>query len=117
MTSNPFASYAGRSHGFALPATKRPRAGSPGGSTGSSLERSTPLVNAFCGSGNGSENEAEEEQEEEATTFGERLRAQKDDEDEGRSDEEKVQLTEQDGMSIFLLDVSTMLMISCSDDR
>lgn len=75
-----------------------------------------PLVNAFGGSGNGSENEAEEEQEE-ATTFGERLRAQKDDEDEGRSDEEKVQLTEQDGMSIFLLDVLIMLMTSCSDDR
>lgn len=99
MASNPFASYAGRSHSFALPATKRPRAGSPGDSAGSSLERSTPVVNAFGGSGHGSENEAEEEQE--ATTFGERLRAQKDDEDEGRSDEEKVQLTEQDGMPII----------------
>ncbi|CAA7265139.1 unnamed protein product [Cyclocybe aegerita] len=103
VNSNPFASYVGPSQGFALPAQKRARAGSPDSSARSSSER-TPSAPAMFGvlgqSSNGSDSGAEDEQEE-PTTFGERLRAHKDDEDENRSDEEngKVQLTEQDVMT------------------
>jgi len=94
-TSNPFASYAGASHSFTLPAQKRARAGSPDGSARSSLERSTSVASALAESGNASENEVEEE----PTSFGERLRASKDEDEETKSDEEKLQLTEQDVMT------------------
>ncbi|KAF9474818.1 hypothetical protein BDN70DRAFT_884420 [Pholiota conissans] len=85
LTSNPFASYAGPSSGFGLPAPKRARGASPDGSTRSSLERAS-TANALQESRNGSE--SPEEQEEEPTTFGERLRAGRDEEEENKSDEE-----------------------------
>ncbi|KAH9479236.1 Brefeldin A resistance protein [Psilocybe cubensis] len=100
---NPFASYAGPSHGFGLPLQKKARAGSPDGSGRSSLER-TGSAGIFGGSGDsgkGSDDGDEEEQEDGgATTFGERLRASKNGAEEGKWDEDnKVQLEEQDVMT------------------
>ncbi|KAF8997923.1 hypothetical protein BDQ17DRAFT_1283715 [Cyathus striatus] len=92
-SSNPFASYAGELQSFAAPMSKRPRAGSPDGSSRSSVERGTSKT---LGGGSGADSGAEEE-EERHTSFGEKLRSTKDD-DEDRSDEEqqKVKLTEQE---------------------
>ncbi|KAF8202406.1 hypothetical protein BJ912DRAFT_944731 [Pholiota molesta] len=60
LSSNPFASYAGPSQGFSLPAHKRARAGSPDGSTRSSLERASEH-NALKESRNVMTGEEEEE--------------------------------------------------------
>jgi len=94
--SSTFASYAGASQGFALPAQKKARAGSPDGSPRSSLER-TPSLGIFGESSNGSESGADDEQEDFPMSFGARLRAGKDGDGEIKSDDEKVKLTEQDG--------------------
>ncbi|PPQ93877.1 hypothetical protein CVT25_013586 [Psilocybe cyanescens] len=96
---NPFASYAGPSQGFALPLPKKARAGTPDSSARSSLERtgSANVYGGSGGSGKGSESGDEDEQDEEPTTFGERLRAGRDDDEDGKWDEDnKIQLTEQD---------------------
>jgi len=99
LNSNPFASYAGPSQSFALPAQKRARAGTPDSSARSSLERTQP-VSIFGGSGKGSESGDEDDQDDEPTTFGEKLRASRDDDDDSRWDEDsKPQLTEQDVMT------------------
>ncbi|KAF4610718.1 hypothetical protein D9613_007127 [Agrocybe pediades] len=94
FSSNPFASYAGTSQGFALPAQKRARAGSPDGSARSSVERAKS-TSVFAGSGKGSDSGDEEEKEDDSTSFGEKLRAGRDDDDDWEN-ENKVQLTEQD---------------------
>lgn len=117
LSSNPFASYAGPSQGFSLPARaslpahKRARAGSPDGSTRSSLERASEH-NALKESRNGSES-TEEEQDEEPTTFGERLRAGRDEEDENKTDEDnqKLMLEEQDGVLNYLPNCSCVHVI------
>ena len=96
LTSNPFASYAGPVHSFAIPASKRARAGSPDGSSRSSLER-TSTVGAFGGSADGSDSGPEDDGENQISSFGERLRAAKDYDDEMFDGEPKVQLSEQDG--------------------
>ena len=100
FNSNPFASYAGTTQAFAVPAPKRSRAETPDSSARSSLERPSS-TSVFGGSGKGSESGEEDEQEEE-TTFGEKLRASRDDEDESRWDEDanKPQLTEQEGSQV-----------------
>lgn len=95
--ANAFSSYAsgGVSHGFSLPVTKRARAESPsGGSSRSSLERN-PIFKAF-GSGDSPDSGAEDESDNRAATFGEKLRAGKDDEDEASDEEPKITLTEQE---------------------
>ncbi|KAJ7140300.1 hypothetical protein C8R43DRAFT_1018194 [Mycena crocata] len=95
--SSAFSAYAsGGAHGFSLPAQKRVRSGSPDDSGASSLERATPVGTAF---GNGSaDSGAEDERDDRPVTFGEKLRAGKDEEEEGKSDEEgaKPVLTEQE---------------------
>ena len=96
LTSNPFGSYAGPVHSFAIPASKRARAGSPDGSSRSSLERNS-AVSAFGGSADGSDSGPEEDGENPTSSFGERLRAAKDYDDEMFDGEPKVQLSEQDG--------------------
>ena len=98
LSSTSFASYAGVRRGFALPAQKRARAGSPGSSR-SSLER-TPSVGLFGESNNGSESGADDEQEDDQMSFGARLRAGKDEDEEIKTDEEKMKLTEQDGKTL-----------------
>lgn len=84
-----------------MPATKRARAGSPSSSSRSSVERNSTVapVNAL----NGSDSGAEDEKDDRPTTFGEKLRAGKDDEDDAHSEDEhpKMVLTEQE--STFLV--------------
>ncbi|KAF8075157.1 hypothetical protein FPV67DRAFT_617951 [Lyophyllum atratum] len=93
--SSAFSSYAAGVHSFAIPPQKRVRAGSPGSSSRSSVER-TPGISVFGSNGAASDSGAEDEKEDRGS-FGERLRAGKDDEDDGKSDEEaKYMLTEQD---------------------
>ena len=94
-TSNPFASYAGPVHSFAIPASKRARAGSPDGSSRSSLERNS-AVSALGGSANGSDSGPEDDGDQ-TSSFGERLRAAKDYDNQMFDGEPKVQLSEQDG--------------------
>ena len=92
-----FSSYSsGKVHPFAIPSPKRVRASSPnGGSPGGSLERTTNLNDLAA---EPDESEDEDEIENEETTFGEKLRATRDDFDDGKVDEEpKFVLTEQDG--------------------
>lgn len=103
LNSNPFASYAGGNQGFAVPAPKRARAASPDGSSRSSLERPYDSSILDKKSPSGSES-GDEGQDDEPTTFGERLRASRDEEEENRSDEEngKMMLTEQDGKHVYL---------------
>lgn len=107
MTSA-FSSYAsgGVQALFAAPHPKRARAESPnGGSSRSSLERTSStrlnvLDSAWNGSadGSGSGEEDDEENERPPSTFGERLRAGRDDEeDEPDEEKEKERLQEQDG--------------------
>ncbi|KAF8902396.1 hypothetical protein CPB84DRAFT_1908080 [Gymnopilus junonius] len=82
---------------FAAPSQKRARADSPDGSARSSLERTEP-VNVLGGSGKGSDS-GDDEEREETTSFGDKLRATKDDDDESKWDEDsnKPQLTAQPG--------------------
>jgi Ran-binding protein 3 len=96
LSSTSFVSYAGASQSFALPAQKKARAGSPDGSSRSSLER-TPSSGVFGESNNSSESGADDEQEDDRMSFGARLRAGKDEDEEIKTDEEKLNLTEQDG--------------------
>ncbi|KAJ7252545.1 hypothetical protein C8J57DRAFT_1474187 [Mycena rebaudengoi] len=84
-----FGTYAGGGvHGFALPAQKRVRSGSPSDDSAPS----TVAGNGAADSG------AEDERDDRPVSFGEKLRAGKDEEEDGRSDEEggKPVLTEQD---------------------
>jgi Ran-binding protein 3 len=91
-----FSAYASSGkQGFALPLQKRARAGSPGSS--SSLERNS-TVGAL--GGNGADSGAEDGGEDNPSSFGERLRAGKDDEEEMADD--GLKLTEQEG-GIYLL--------------
>jgi Ran-binding protein 3 len=96
IISNPFASYAGAAHSFAIPASKRVRAESADGSSRSSLERNS-TVSAFGDSADGSDSGPEDDGDNQTSTFGERLRAAKDYDDEMIDGEPKVQLSEQDG--------------------
>ena len=103
IISNPFASYAGPVHSFAIPASKRVRAESADGSSRSSLERNS-IISAFGDSADGSDSGQEDEVDNQTSTFGERLRAAKDYDDEMLDEEPKVQLSEQDGNDkIFFL--------------
>ena len=100
MSLTSFASYAGARQSFALPAQKRVRAGSPESSR-SSLER-TPSVGVFGESNNGSESGADDEQEDDQKmSFGARLRAGKDEDEDIKTDDEKMKLTEQDGKILW----------------
>ena len=96
IMSNPFASYAGQAHSFAIPAPKRARAESADGSSRSSLERNS-TISAFGDSGDGSDSGLEDEENNQTSSFGEKLRAAKDYDDEMLEGEPKVQLSEQDG--------------------
>jgi hypothetical protein len=85
---------------------KRARADSPsGGSSRSSLERSSTLP--FFGSNGAGDSggEDDEDEEDKSVSFGEKLRAGRDDEDEAASDEErsKLALAEQEGAFSALL--------------
>ncbi|KAJ6514938.1 hypothetical protein C8R47DRAFT_1089120 [Mycena vitilis] len=95
---NAFSSYAsGGAQGFALAVPKRVRSGSPDDSGASSLERATSAV-----LGNGSaDSSAEDEHDDRPISFGEKLRAGKDEEEEAKSDDEggKPVLTEQEFMT------------------
>ncbi|KAJ6619946.1 hypothetical protein B0H10DRAFT_2024200 [Mycena sp. CBHHK59/15] len=96
--SNAFSAYASSGvRGFALPAQKRARAGSPDDSVTSSLERATPTGGALAPNGS-ADSSAEDESDDRPVSFGEKLRAGKDEEEEVRSDEEgaKPVLTEQE---------------------
>lgn len=101
LNASAFVSYAG-AHAFSAPHAKRPRAESPnGGSSRSSLEcKESPFGVLGNGEASGSgeeEGDADREESDRApSTFGERLRASKDD-DEEQSEEEKEKLTEQEG--------------------
>ncbi|KAJ7091495.1 hypothetical protein B0H15DRAFT_836408 [Mycena belliarum] len=93
-----FSAYAsGGVQGFSLPAQKRVRSGSPDDSGASSVERATPLGGALATNGS-ADSGAEDERDDRPVSFGEKLRAGKDDEEEGKSDEEgaKPVLTEQE---------------------
>ena len=83
-------------HSFAIPASKRARAGSPDGSSRSSLERNS-TVGTYEGSPDGSDSGPEDDGDNQTSSFGERLRAAKDYDDEMFDGEPKVQLSEQDG--------------------
>lgn len=100
---NAFSSYAtGGAQGFAIPAPKRARAGSPsGGSSRSSMER-TSTLNIF--GANGATDSGDDEENGRQTSFGEKLRAGRDEGDEGKSEEEpeKLNLTEQESEPVFL---------------
>ncbi|KAF9269246.1 hypothetical protein L218DRAFT_953798 [Marasmius fiardii PR-910] len=97
-----FTAYAsGGMQSFVLPPHKRARAGSPPGSS-SSLERnernSNSTFNVLGGGGSNQDSEAEDEREDRgSSSFGEKLRAGKND-DEGSGDEDstKMHLTEQE---------------------
>ncbi|TFK29582.1 hypothetical protein FA15DRAFT_663724 [Coprinopsis marcescibilis] len=93
FTSSPFASYAAGMQSFAAPAPapKRVRADSLGSSRSS--ERGTNL-NAL--NDHNHNNDSGGDSDEKASTFGERLRAGKDDEEDHDEDEQKVALTEQE---------------------
>ncbi|KAL0953953.1 hypothetical protein HGRIS_005114 [Hohenbuehelia grisea] len=95
---NAFSAYAsGGMQGFAVPHPKRARAGSPGDSSSrSSLERPSGAIGAFDAFA--ADSGAEDDREDRTQSFGEKLRAGKDDSDEARSEEEepRVALTEQD---------------------
>ncbi|KAJ8079631.1 hypothetical protein PM082_011218 [Marasmius tenuissimus] len=92
-SSSAFTAYASGNHGFALPPQKRARAGSPNSS--SSLER--PSAAPAFGGNSAHDSGAEEEREDRRSTFGERLRAGKDDEEgSGEEDNSKMNLTEQE---------------------
>ena len=98
---NTFTTYATASpYGFLAPYPKRARAESPnGGSSRSSLEGSAfGVLGNGEGSGSGEdEGDVDREESDRApSTFGERLRASKDG-DEEQSEEEKEKLTEQEG--------------------
>ena len=76
---------------------KRARAGSPTSSSQSSLERN-PTVSVFASDGPADDSGAEDDKDDPPISFGEKLRAGKDDEEAEQSDEEsKVVLQEQDG--------------------
>ncbi|KAF5373292.1 hypothetical protein D9615_007373 [Tricholomella constricta] len=96
INSNAFSSYASGVQSFTIPAPKRVRAGSPSSSSRSSMER-TPGVSTLDANGAASDSGVDDDKDENAT-FGEKLRARKDNEDEGKSDDEqgKYMLTEQD---------------------
>ncbi|KAF9466168.1 hypothetical protein BDZ94DRAFT_1213575 [Collybia nuda] len=95
--SNAFSSYAGPIQSFAIPVQKRARAGSPSSSSRSSLERNS-TISVFGSNGAATDSGTEEDQN---ASFGAKLRAGRDDEDEGKSDDEqrKPILTEQDLMT------------------
>lgn len=102
LNTSAFGSYTG-ALSFSAPHPKRVRAESPnGGSSGSSLERKEESVFGVFGNGEASgsgEEEGDLDRDENGhvpSTFGERLRASKDD-DEELSEEEKEKLTEQEG--------------------
>ena len=104
MNASTFSSYANEAtQAFVVPLPKRARAGSPnGGSSRSSLERKDESVFGVLVNGEGSgsgeeEGDVDREGSDRApSTFGERLRASKDG-DEEQSEEEKEKLTEQEG--------------------
>ncbi|KAJ7696468.1 hypothetical protein B0H17DRAFT_929523 [Mycena rosella] len=94
-----FSAYAsGGAQGFSLPAQKRVRSGSPDDSGASSVERATPVGGVPATNGSAADSGAEDERDDRPVTFGEKLRAGKDEEEEGKSDEEgaKPVLTEQE---------------------
>ncbi|KAG5653606.1 hypothetical protein H0H81_011978 [Sphagnurus paluster] len=95
--SNAFSPYAGGSQSFAIPATKRARAGSPSSSSRSSMER-TPGLSVFGSNGGATSDSGAEDDKDDGASFGAKLRAGKDEDDEGKSDEEqgKFILSEQD---------------------
>ncbi|KII85996.1 hypothetical protein PLICRDRAFT_44450 [Plicaturopsis crispa FD-325 SS-3] len=91
-----FSSYAtGGAHGFTMSVSKRARGGSPDGALSgrSSLERPNSASNVL----DGDKDDAEDDDAGQVT-FGDKLRAGKDSDEEGKSDEDepKVALTEQD---------------------
>jgi len=95
--SSAFSSYSAGLQSFAIPAQKRARAGSPNGSSRSSLERNS-TISVFASNDAGvDDSEAEDDRDDRPVSFGEKLRAGKDDEDTEQSDEEsKIVLQEQD---------------------
>lgn len=93
-----FSVYAsGGVQGFSLPSQKRVRSGSPDDSGASSLERAAAPGGALPTNGS-PDSGAEDERDDRPVSFGEKLRAGKDEEEEGKSDEEgaKPVLTEQE---------------------
>ncbi|KAJ7300877.1 hypothetical protein DFH08DRAFT_907770 [Mycena albidolilacea] len=99
--SNAFSAYAsGGAQGFKLPAKARVRSGSPDDSGASSAEWATPVGSAFAGNESAPDSGAEDERDDRPISFGEKLRAGKD-EEEGKSDEESAKpvLTEQEFMT------------------
>ncbi|KAJ7504209.1 hypothetical protein B0H11DRAFT_507571 [Mycena galericulata] len=109
-----FSAYAsGGVQGFSLPAQKRVRSGSPDDSGASSLER-TPAEGSASAPNGSTDSGAEDERDDRPVSFGEKLRAGKDEEEEGKSDEEGVKpvLTEQECVSRPLSSCS--LAANCS---
>ena len=105
VATSAFASYAGSNHGFiGLSAHKRQRADSPNGSgPNSPVRMATPVINVLGRTGrrsHSSGDEAEGDDDEQPQSFSEKLRAAKDDEDLDNEDDEKLKLTEQDGISL-----------------
>lgn len=98
VPSSAFSPYAGTAQSFVIPPSKRVRSGSPSNSSRSSLERNS-AIGVIGTNGAGQDSGTEDDREDDRlTSFGEKLRAGRDDEDDNKSDEEqgKVVLTEQD---------------------
>ncbi|KAJ7880067.1 hypothetical protein B0H14DRAFT_3082849 [Mycena olivaceomarginata] len=93
--NNAFSAYAsGGAQGFKLPAKARVRSGSPDDSGASSAEWATPVGSAFAGNESAPDSGAEDERDDRPISFGEKLRAGKD-EEEGKSDEESAKPEEE----------------------
>lgn len=99
VNSNPFASYLGNNQGFAVPAQKRARADSPPESSQSSLDKNSTLN--LLSPNRSQSPEEDEDSEGKDKSFGEKLRATRDeDEDSNKSeDDTKLAFTEQEGKS------------------
>ncbi|KAG6908899.1 hypothetical protein DXG01_002877 [Tephrocybe rancida] len=94
MNSTAFSSYAGGLQSFAVPPPKRARAGTP-----SSSVDANPALGVFGGTDNGAVSDSgEEDDKDEEGSFGAKLRAGKDDDDEGYAMDKEYayHLTEQD---------------------
>ncbi|KAK7056491.1 hypothetical protein VNI00_003047 [Paramarasmius palmivorus] len=95
VSSNAFSSYASSGmQGFGLPPQKRARAGSPGSTSSVERSTSTPVLGGV-GQDSGAEDDRDERP---RSTFGERLRAGKDEDEGSGADEDnpRMHLTEQE---------------------
>ena len=108
--SNAFSSYAQGVQSFAAPTPKRARAESPNGLSNGHGNKAASVLSVL----DDTPDSGGSEDSDKAPTFGERLRAEKDEDEEARSDDEssKSLLTEQAG-NVFMSLILTRLLIRC----